>query len=272
MLNDALDGERSGLIPVYGRRRVGKTFLLLRFCQDRRGIFFLGKQAPAPHLLKEFLSIAARALDQPLLARVRLEGWKQALEAVLDAWRGPGKLIIVLDEFQWIVGASPELPSVLQELWDLRLAHSGEALLVLCGSYVGFMEREVLGRKSPLFGRRTAQIHLKPFGFREARQFHPAYSLADAARTYFICGGVPLYLQEFDGSRSVEKNITDNLLAEHSTLHQLVEEVRSKARLFKNDRNATLGCRLFVQDARRVPARADEGIRWHSLTDLYGER
>ena len=452
LLQDAFQGERSALIPVYGRRRVGKTWLLLRFFHGRRGVFFLGKQAPAPLQLKEFLSIAARELDQPLLARVSLDGWKQALEAVLDAWRGPEKLIIVLDEFQWIVSASPELPSVLQELWDLRLSRSGEALIVLCGSYVGFMEREVLGRKSPLFGRRTAQIHLKPFGFREARLFHPGYSLVDAARTYFICGGVPLYLREFDGARSVEKNIQDNLLTEHSTLHRepdfllreelrelrsytailstlaagslpareishktgidsrslnyylnqlqelgyvrrrypltgarpaardvrfaiddpllrfwfrfvfpnissllqmgtrrcfsqriraglapyfgqcfeelcrealpylydaegltaafevgqywdrsvqidlvglrddnwtdigeckwgafrshkaLVEEVRAKARRYQNARNATLGCRLFIRDARRVPAQEIDGVRWHSLADLYGEQ
>jgi len=452
VLTRAHEHESSALIPIYGRRRVGKTYMLLQFFEGRRGVFYLGKQAPAQLQMKEFLAVAARGLDQPLLARVSLDGWRQVFEAVLDAWRGPEKLIIILDEFQWMVGASPELPSVLQELWDLRVSRSGEAMIVLCGSYVGFMEREVLGRKSPLFGRRTAQIHLRPFGFREARQFHPGYSLADAARTYFICGGVPLYLRQFDGSRSVEKNIQDTLLTEHSTLHRepdfllreelrelrsytailttlasgslpareisqktgidsrnlnyymnqlqelgyvrrrypltgarpvarnvrfamddpllrfwfrfvfpnmssllqmgtrrcfterirsrltpyfglcfedlcrealpylydedgltagfsvgeywdkqvqidvvglrddnwtdigeckwgafrsqraLVEEVRSKATRYQNPRNATLGCRLFIRDARRVPARTEQGIRWHSLADLYGER
>jgi AAA+ ATPase superfamily predicted ATPase len=105
---------------------------------------------------------------------------------VVDRWKGPAKLSLVLDEFQWMVEASPELPSVLQELWDRRWRDSGRLLLVLCGSYVGFMEREVLGERSPLFGRRTAQIHLKPFPFREARLFHPTWSLADAARAYAI--------------------------------------------------------------------------------------
>lgn len=61
---------------------------------------------------------------------------------------------------EWMVGASPELPSVLQECWDRYWRPSGRVLLILCGSYVGFMEREVLGRESPLFGRRTAQIRL----------------------------------------------------------------------------------------------------------------
>ncbi len=55
-----------------------------------------------------------------------------------------------------------------------RWEAAGNVLLILCGSYIGFMEREVLGRKSPLFGRRTAQILLRPFGYREAAVFHPA--------------------------------------------------------------------------------------------------
>ena len=77
-------------------------------------------------------------------------------------------MVLVLDEFQWTAWASPELPSVLQDLWDRRWRSDGKMLLILCGSYVGFMEREVLGRKSPLFGRRTGQILLRPFGYREA--------------------------------------------------------------------------------------------------------
>jgi uncharacterized protein len=232
---DALERQfaspRGSLVPLYGRRRVGKTRLILQFLANHRGVFFLGKQSTAEMQLKELLAVAARELDQPLLAKVTLEGWKTALEAILDAWTGSGKLIIVLDEFQWIAGASPELPSVLQELWDLRLRESGEAMIILCGSYVGFMEREVLGQKSPLFGRRTAQIHLQPFSFREAREFQPRYSPSDAARAWFICGGIPLYLEAFKDDRSVEQNIVANLLDEFAPLYRepdflLREELR----------------------------------------------
>jgi hypothetical protein len=112
--------------------------------------------------MAEFLQTAARFLDEPLLAQVSMSGWKDALVAVTDRWKGPGKLLLVLDEFQWIVGASPELPSVLQELWDMRWKARGDIVLILCGSYLGFMEKEVLGEKSPLHGRRTAQILLGP--------------------------------------------------------------------------------------------------------------
>jgi uncharacterized protein len=231
VLEDAARAPTSALIPIYGRRRIGKSELILRFLDEHPGIYYLGKQAPAELQIREFLTVAARVLDQPLLAQIQPAGWKQAFETVLDTWSGPGKLVLALDEFQWLCAASPELPSVLQELWDRRLRDRDEAVLILCGSYIGFMEREVLGKRSPLFGRRTAQIPLQPFGYAEARRFHPDYSVTDAARTYFVCGGVPLYLQAFDPARSVEQNIQATLLDEYAPLYRepdflLREELR----------------------------------------------
>ena len=87
-------------------------------------------------------------------------------------------------------------------------------VIILCGSYIGFMERNVLGRKSPLFGRRTAQILLQPFSYLEAAEFHPRWSLLNCALVYFICGGIPLYLRFFNQSYSVERNIEEKLLDE----------------------------------------------------------
>ncbi len=111
------------LVPIYGRRRVGKSELILHFLKARRGIYFLGKQAQAAQQIREFLRLAAQTLDDPVLAGLAPESWQAALQAVLSRWHGPGRLIIALDEFQWIAAASPELPSILQELWDRHLRH-----------------------------------------------------------------------------------------------------------------------------------------------------
>jgi AAA+ ATPase superfamily predicted ATPase len=221
----------SALVPIYGRRRVGKSELILKFLDGKPGVYFVGKMAPAALQIREFLVEAARVLDEPLLAAVAPEGWGTALRLVMERWKAPQKLVIVLDEFQWIASASPELPSVLQELWDRHWKGSGKVLLILCGSFVGFMEREVLGNKSPLFGRRTQQIHLLPFGYREAGEFHRSWSLEERALAYFICGGVPFYLACFDAALSVEMNIERNLLNEFAPLFRepdflLREELR----------------------------------------------
>lgn len=233
-LERAFRSRGSALIPVYGRRRVGKSELILQFLKGKRGIYFLGKKAPPGLQIREFLEVAAAALHEPLLGSYHSESWKKAIEIVLGSWKWPGKLILVLDEFQWAAEASPELPSILQEFWDRSWHHQGNVLLILCGSYVGFMERKVLGRKSPLFGRRTVQMLVRPFGYQDAAKFHPAYSLVDRAKTYFLTGGIPLYLRYFQQDRSVEMNIVKNFLSEYAPLFRepdflLREELREVA-------------------------------------------
>lgn len=219
MLRQQRDGEKSGFVPVYGRRRVGKSELIIQFMEGG-GVYFVGKQAPGGAQIREFMEVSARALNEPLLADARVSGWKDAFNMVVKRWtqEKKGRLVLALDEFQWMAQASPELPSVLQELWDRDWSKSGRMFLILCGSYIGFMEKEVLGRGSPLFGRRTAQIHLQPFNYLEAAAFHSRYSEADLARTYGICGGVPLYLEAWDPQCSVEQNITRLFLDESSIL------------------------------------------------------
>lgn len=218
VLEESFRAHAGAFVPIYGRRRIGKSELILHFLRGKRALYHVGKQAPPALQIREFLCEAARVEGEPLLARLPAESWRAALEAIEERAPKGEKLVLAFDEFQWTAGASPELPSLLRELWDRRWQKNGRVLLILCGSFIGFMEREVLGKKSPLFGRRTAQIHLQPFGFREAARFHPRWSAADRARAYFICGGVPLYLRAFDPDCSVEANIERNLLSEFAPL------------------------------------------------------
>ncbi len=237
LLQGAFRSRRSEFIPIYGRRRVGKSELILKFMARKRGVYYLGQQSSTALQVREFLAEAARALGMPLLAELRVAGWQQALRTVTEQWAGasPGtKLVLALDEFQWIAAASPSLISELQHCWDRWWRDAGNVMLLVCGSYLGFMEREVLGRKSPLFGRRTAQIHLQPFGYRDAALFHPRWSPADQARAYFLVGGVPQYLLCLDDSRSIAANIRGQLLAEfaplfHEPAFLLREELREIA-------------------------------------------
>ncbi len=233
-LTEAWRGEKSAFIPIYGRRRTGKSRLIVEFAEARPAIYHVGKQAPAALQRREFLALAATALGEPLLAQVSPETWAETFRLVDERWKGPGKLLIALDEFQWTTASSPELPSVLQEAWDRRWQKSGRVMLILCGSYLGFMEREVLGKKSPLFGRRTAQILLRPFGFRESAAFHPGWSHADHAQAYFVCGGLPAYLECFARAASVEQNLAANFFRENGPLARepeflLREELRDVA-------------------------------------------
>ena len=106
----------------------------------------------------------------------------------------------------------------LQQCWDRHWRDRGNVVVLLSGSYLGFMEREVLGKKSPLSGRRTAQIHLQPFGYLEAARFHPRWSLVDRAKAYFLVVGLPQYLLCLDDAHSVQHNIRQQLLNEFAPL------------------------------------------------------
>ena len=237
LLERAFVSRRSEFIPVYGRRRVGKSELILKFMAAKPGVYYLGQQSPAALQVRGFLEQAAAALDMPLLAELRATDWQAALLTVAEQWtatRSGAKLVLALDEFQWIAASSPDILATLQQCWDRYWKDAGNVVLLLCGSYLGFMEREVLGQASPLFGRRTAQIHLQPFGYLEAARFHPRWSPADRARAYFLVGGLPQYLLCLDESASIAQNIRRQLLDEfaplfHEPTFLLREELREVA-------------------------------------------
>ena len=236
-LTAAFESPESAFIPIYGRRRVGKSELILKFMEGKPGIYHLGQQSSSALQVRAFLVEASRALDMPLLADLRATRWRDALLTVAEQWRlahPDKKLILALDEFQWMAQASKGLPAVLQACWDQHWRDSGHVMLLLCGSYLGFMEREVLGKDSPLFGRRTAQILLQPFAYLEAAQFFRRWSTADRAKAYFIVGGLPQYLQCLDDSLSIRHNIQRHILDEFAPLFQepsflLREELRDMA-------------------------------------------
>jgi len=234
-LENAYKDQAGQFIPIYGRRRVGKSELILQFIRGKPAIYFLGKESPRYLQIRAFLDNAAHALRQPLLGSLTTDNWQDAIKAVTSQHDGKGKLILVFDEFQWTAKSCPELPSVIQEFWDQDWQKGGNIMLILCGSYLGFMEKKVLGRKSPLFGRRTGQIRLQPFSYVEAAEFHPRWSWEDKARAYFICGGIPFYLKLFTPQDSISQSIQKQFLNEFGVLFReadflLREELRELER------------------------------------------
>lgn len=269
-LSAAYASAGSAFIPVYGRRRIGKTELLLHFVGGRQHLFYVGQRAPAALQLSQFMAKLSEAVREPLLGELAVREWRQAFERMTERLPTDGKLVIVLDEFQWMAQVSPELPSLLQEFWDLHWSRTDNVMLLLCGSFIGFMERDVLGKDSPLFGRKTGQILLQPFDHREAAGFHPQLGLADQARTYFICGGVPHYLRLFDGQRSVAQNVQALLLDPGGALHSeadflLREELREVERFF-----AVL---MAIAQGDGTPADIEKrsGVRARSLAYYTGK-
>ena len=220
-------------VGVYGRRRVGKTALLTEFTRSLKTGWCAAVEDDASLNLR-ILSQAVYSLyhpdADPVLAPIYSD-FKLAVEAAFAAARDE-RAVLVIDEFPYLAKSYPAFPSVLQASID---AHQGDSklFLVLCGSSLSFMKEQLLDRKSPLYGRRTAQLELRPFDFFESREFFPGADPFDVANMYGMVGGVPLYLMQFDASLGLEQNIESVFLDPSSILYEepmnLLKQEVSKA-------------------------------------------
>jgi len=137
------------------------------------------------------------------------------------------RLIVVIDEFPYLIDADKTIVSLFQRIWDLYLNESN-IFLILMGSSIGMMENEVLGYKSPLYGRRTGQWKVKALSFKDLRSFFPEYSVEERIRTYSILGGIPFYLQQFDDSNAISTNIKEKVLTKGEILYEEPEFLLSQ--------------------------------------------
>ena len=220
-LEELAGSGKAEMFVLYGRRRVGKTELLQRFCESRRAVYYLAAQLRDRDNLRAFQSTCLETLRDPLVGDVQFPDWTAAL-GFLSERAGKERLVVVLDEFPYLCEANPSLPSQIQRFWDTRGKHSS-LLLVLCGSQVSFMEKEVLAEKSPLFGRRTAQRRLDPLEPMDALAFFPKWSVADRVLAYSILGGMPAYLRRFVDARSLRENVQRDLLRPEGYLFEEVQ-------------------------------------------------
>ncbi len=218
-LERAWANSAAQLLVVYGRRRVGKTALLRRFSEDRPSFHYLATRLPEAQQLRELGRGLAAAADEPLLAEQGFQSWEQVFTWIA---RLRHRFALIIDEFPYLVEANPALPSLLQRAWDTRLAESG-AFIVLCGSSVAMMEREVLSERAPLYGRRTGQLRLIPFTFTDAAGFFPRYGFEDRVRAWSVVGGVPYYMLFFDDTKSLAKNLDAAVFATGAPLQDEVE-------------------------------------------------
>jgi len=195
--------EAAQLVVLYGRRRVGKTALLRRFGEDRVALHYMATRLPEAQQLRELGQELGRAIDEPLLISEGFQSWEQVFD-----WLAGSKhrIAFMIDEFPYLVEANRALPSLLQRAWDRKLSLSN-SYVVLCGSSVAMMEREVLSESAPLYGRRTGQLRLAPLGFRDAARFLEGFGFDDQIRSWSMLGGVPYYLRLFDDRQSLNSNI-----------------------------------------------------------------
>lgn len=211
--------EGSSLVVVYGRRRVGKTTLVKHFIQDKPALYFLAAEEMEAQNRLRFQQLLARYTGQAFLERTSFERWDDLL-AIFARHNPQKKPVLVIDEFPYLVKANPAMPSILQIFWD-ELGKDSRIMLVLTGSLLGMMYDRVLSHSSPLYGRRTAQIRLKPFDFAALREYFGELSPEELLGLYAVAGGVPRYVELFGAARlPLPEAIRENILTPGSYLYE----------------------------------------------------
>jgi len=217
-------------IVLWGRRRVGKTTLINEFIKDKPAIYFAATESTLEENLESFNACLNSWYGRSVSLAHR--GFQEALEE-LAATAAEEQLVLVIDEYPYLAKAYPAISSVLQNLIDQRLQHT-KLYLILCGSAMSFMENQVLGYQSPLYGRRTGQLKVEPLNFYDSCCFFQNFTLRELAVIYGITGGIPMYLAQMRDSLSLEENITNSFLTVDGYLFEepgnlLKQELREPA-------------------------------------------
>ncbi len=210
--------EKFECLVLYGRRRVGKTALIREFVQNRKCIFFTGIESTSDENLN-MLSQSIWLCDHETGEWPVFPSFDAAFKAIADMCSNQ-KIVVVLDEYPYLAKSYPAVSSILQKMIDLYYQSQGNLMLVLCGSSMSFMEHQVMGYQSPLYGRRTVQIKLGPFCFFETPAFYTKLSPETMAVVYGVTGGIPKYIQCFDENKTIRENLCDQFFCSSGYLYE----------------------------------------------------
>ena len=222
-INNLLNSNNFEFIVIYGRRRVGKTALIKRLIEDKKAIYFLSSKRSLKYNLKKFSHKVCEFLQLP---ETEFKNFVDVFKAIVSKKEKP---IIVIDEFGYLVEKDQGILSDFQEIVDEILKETN-AKLIICGSYVSVMQGRVLGKKSPLYGRNTMQLNLKPLKFTHLFDWFKNIDFETALKLYAVTNAVPKYLEFFRG-RKIEEEIINNFFDSSSFLYNdainlLSEELR----------------------------------------------
>jgi AAA+ ATPase superfamily predicted ATPase len=219
-LNDRWAENKAHLFIFYGKRRVGKTELIKQFIKGKPSIYFLADRRSPIGQLKSLGRVVGEYFSDEILIKNGFSDWLEVFAYLKK--KAKDKFIIAIDEYPYLAEAYSPTSSLFQKGWDEYLKDTN-IFLILSGSSIAMMESETLIYSSPLFGRRTGQLLIKPLNFNQSWQFFPEKSFEDFLSIYTIAGGMPAYLLRFDKALKFEENIYKNVFDSSSFLFNEIE-------------------------------------------------
>lgn len=195
---------KAELLILYGRRRIGKTRLITHFLEQQQEtptFYWVATTHNEAYQLRDFSQAIMHhdpRLAGPPTTDFTFASWEDALHHLADVVTLSDRThLIVMDEFTYLLRNEPAISSVFQKVWDHRLSQIPQLKLILTGSLIGMMAREVFAYQAPLYGRATGQIRLRPLPYAAVLALFPERPAAERVAIYGVSGGVPAYLDLF---------------------------------------------------------------------------
>ena len=216
-LSEKFDSGKFELVILYGRRRVGKTFMLEKLLSEKKGIYFLCDKGGTLRNGERFKRLVADYFgEQPIESNDFYDIFEHIVKKFDD------RTLIVIDEFPYLIEKDESIPSLFQRIVD-QLLLRGRVMLVLCGSSISMMEESVLSHRSPLYGRRTMSMRLDDIAFTKFPEFFPHNSFLKNVEFYSILGGTPHYLRKFSDRLSTKENVASVIFNRSGSLYEEVD-------------------------------------------------
>ena len=241
-LAEAYEKEESLFVVVYGRRRVGKTFLVRETFEDKMDFYATGvNQGGKDVQIMYFYHALCKYSDKPLALP---KSWLEAFDMLIHILESVDskKKVVFLDELSWMNGQDGTFLTALEWFWNSWASGRKDILLICCSSATSWVVNKVFNNHGGLYGRVNRRIHLHPFNLHECEEFYHARGIAmnyyDQVMSYMIFGGVPYYLSMFDSGKSLTQNIDCLLFDKDGQLHHEYENLYQA--MFRNADNHLL--------------------------------
>ena len=220
-LNKLYDSSFPQFVAVYGRRRVGKTFLIDQTLKNRITFRHAGL-SPVDYQQKNLMKDQLKSFYYSLISQGMKKSkcpasWMEAffmLEMHLQSIDNGGRQVVFLDELPWLDTPRSGFITALESFWNGWGCHRDNFMLIVCGSATSWIVDNLINNHGGLYGRLTCEIKLSPFTLKECEQYYQnrliKLSRYDIVQSYMALGGIPYYLSYFDSGHSLAQNI-DNL-------------------------------------------------------------
>ena len=267
-LQQVVKSGESEFVAIYGRRRVGKTFLIREFFSNNFAFYFSGSEKSS---MKTQLLNFRNAYQEYFKTIIPTpENWTTAfamLKNALSNIKKPGRKIIFIDELPWIATKGSNFIQAFEYWWNTYASTNSDIVLIICGSSTSWVLNKIIKNRGGLHNRVTRQILLQPFTLKECEELAKKQKLQLDRKTildyYMILGGVPYYWKHINKSKSLPQNIDDLFFSSNAIFKNEFTEIYNS--LFKHSEKYIL--LIISLGEKRMGLSREEFLKISKLPD-----